>query len=208
MDSSLVHYGCGLCAPPTWRNFDSSPTLRLQRIPAIGRRVRVPGHPVFPRNIEYGDIVRGLPVQPGSARAIFCSHVLEHLALEDFRTALRNTLSYLRPGGVFRLVVPDLEVMARAYVDSADPGAALAFMQTSLLGHATRPRGAADVARSLFGAAHHLWMWDHKGMEAELRAAGFREVRRARFGDAEVPEFADVEEAGRFTLAVAMQCIR
>lgn len=208
MDASLIHYGCGLSAPPTWRNFDSSPTLRLQRLPLVGAHLRVPGHPTFPPNVEYGDIVRGLPVAPGSARAVYCSHVLEHLALDEFRAALANTLAYLRPGGIFRLVVPDLEVAARAYVESTDPGAAIAFLRWTLLGHTTRPRGAADMARSLFGAEHHLWMWDHKGMHAELVRAGFREVRRAEYGDSGEPAFGDVEDPQRFEGSVAMHCIR
>ncbi|HEX8242224.1 MAG TPA: hypothetical protein VF541_01965 [Longimicrobium sp.] len=31
-----AQYGCGPCAPAGWRNFDASPTLRLQRLPAAG----------------------------------------------------------------------------------------------------------------------------------------------------------------------------
>ena len=113
--SGYVQFGCGACAPATWTNFDASPTLRLQRIPLLGA-VLTRGGPRFPRGARYGDIVRGLPVEPGSCRAVYCSHVLEHLSLEDFRTALRNTFSCLRPGGIFRLVVPDFERLAREYL--------------------------------------------------------------------------------------------
>jgi hypothetical protein len=35
--SSHVHYGCGLAAPAEWTNFDTNPTLRLERLPFIGR---------------------------------------------------------------------------------------------------------------------------------------------------------------------------
>ena len=81
-----IQYGCGLSAPENWVNFDSSPTLRLQKIPLIGgiatRKVR------FPDNIKYGDIVKGLPNIPyNSCDGVYCSHVLEHLSLEDMRIA-------------------------------------------------------------------------------------------------------------------------
>src|SRR5437016_6228704 len=121
-----VQYGCGLCAPAGWVNFDVSPTLRLQKIPLLGRFV-THGGPTFPKNVRYGDIVRGLPVAPGSCAVIYCSHVLEHLSLADFRTALRRTYEYLHPGGVFRFVLPDLEKLARDYVDSSDARASITF---------------------------------------------------------------------------------
>jgi hypothetical protein len=38
MSSSLyVQYGCGLCTPNNWQNFDASPNLWLERFPVFGR---------------------------------------------------------------------------------------------------------------------------------------------------------------------------
>src|SRR5688572_1568936 len=119
-----VQYGCGFSAPRNWRNFDASPTLRAEKVPLLGRFV-AKNAARFPSNAEYGDIVRGLPVAPGSCRGIFASHVLEHLALDDMRVALTNTYLLLQPGGTFRLIVPDLEEMARRYLASTDDDAAL-----------------------------------------------------------------------------------
>ena len=94
-----IQYGCGLSAPENWKNFDSSPTLRLQKVPLLGKLVnKTP----FPSKVIYGDIVKGLPgIKDNSCDGVYCSHVLEHLSLEDFRIALRNTLNILKPGGYF-----------------------------------------------------------------------------------------------------------
>lgn len=208
MNPLYVHYGCGLCAPPGWRNFDASPTLRLQRLPLVGRFVRISGHPVFPRNVEYGDIVKGLPLAPGTCAGAYASHVLEHLALDDFRTAVRNTLRYLRPGGVFRLVVPDFEAMARAYVESPDPAACTELLSNARLGRTSRPRGVRGLLGQWLGSGFHLWMWDYKALAAELKSAGFREVRRAEFGDSGDPAFAAVEDAGRWEDSLGVHCVR
>jgi hypothetical protein len=67
----------------------------LQRLPIIGRAFQR-GSTVFPRDARHGDIVKGLPIPDGSADGVYASRVLEHLALEDFRAALRNTLSPTR----------------------------------------------------------------------------------------------------------------
>ena len=59
--------------------------------------------------MEYGDIVKGLPVDYASCKGIYCFHVLEHLSPDNFRIALGNTYKFLQPGGVFRFVLPDLQ---------------------------------------------------------------------------------------------------
>src|SRR5204863_7739419 len=122
-----VQFGCGLSAPSSWTNFDASPTLRLQRIPLLGR-IATYGRVRFPANVHRGDIVRGLPVEPASCRAVYSSHVLEHLALEDCRAALRNCWTILEPGGVFRFVIPDMEEGIRRYLASPGDAAAIEFI--------------------------------------------------------------------------------
>lgn len=196
--NQYVQYGCGFCAPSSWRNFDASPTLRLQRLPLIGRRFSSDQHPKFPANIEYGDIVEGLPVAAESCKAIYCSHVLEHLALDDLRVALNNTYSYLERDGIFRFVLPDLEKLARTYLDSDDVNASLWFMRQSYLGKESRPKGVKGLLRTWLGNSNHLWMWDFKAISVELEQAGFRKIRRAGFGDSQEPLFRDVEEPGRW----------
>lgn len=206
--NEYVQYGCGLSAPASWRNFDTSPTLRLQRLPLVGPRLHGKGLPLFPPNAEYGDIVKGLPVAAGSCRGIYCSHVLEHLALEDFRTALRNTHAYLREGGIFRFVLPDLKHLARVYVESDDPGASLVFMEQSMLGKPRRARGVGGLLRDWLGNSAHMWMWDYASMSAELERAGFRDIRRARFGDSADPHFHDVEDPGRWENCLGVECVK
>jgi hypothetical protein len=207
-NGKYVQYGCGLSAPSTWRNFDASPTLRLQRLPIIGQYFRGGPYPSFPANVEYGDIVKGLPVSPGSCKAVFCSHILEHLALDDFRAALRNTILYLAPGGTFRLVLPDLEHLSRSYLDSTDADAALKFMEDSNLGRKNRAAGLGGILREWLGHSSHLWMWDFKAISRELEAAGFREIRRAEFGDSAEQRFKEVEDHDRWLDCLGVECIK
>ena len=126
-----IQYGCGLSAPMGWRNFDASPTLRFERLPVIGR-FYTKNDIRFPMNVEYGDIVKGLPIEINSCKGIYCSHILEHLSLNDFRIALKNTYRILQPGGVFRLVLPDLEYYINQYHNNNSTDAALLFMQETL----------------------------------------------------------------------------
>lgn len=200
-----VQYGCGFCAPKGWMNFDASPTLKFERIPLVGR-LYTKNIRRFPENVHYGDIVAGLPLAADSCAGIFCSHVLEHLALESFERALRHTFSYLQPGGVFRLVVPDLAQLAHAYVSDTSESAAFRFMEASGLGRGKRSRGLIGFTKDWLGNTGHLWLWDEKAMESRLRQHGFKDIRRAAFGDSQDPRFKEVEDRERFQGCLAMQC--
>jgi SAM-dependent methyltransferase len=205
--SEYVQYGCGFCAPESWLNFDASPTLRFERIPLLGR-LYTRNAERFPRNVQYGDIVKGLPISEGACRGIYCSHVLEHLAFDDLRVALRNTYTYLQPGGVFRLVVPDLERLVKIYLTDERAEAAVRFMQSSGLGTVRRPRSLLAAVSAWLGNSAHLWMWDEKSMTHELERQGFTQIRRAAFGDAGDNRFHEVEQADRFIDALCIQCVK
>jgi hypothetical protein len=203
-----VQYGSGLHAPISWRNFDCSPTLLLQSFPIIGRLFVTKVHPLFPENVEYGDIVKGLPIRLQTCKSIYCSHVLEHLALEDLRTALVNTYSYLSIGGLFRFVIPDLETLARIYLQSDDPNASIVFMEQSFLGKKSRARGLGEFLREWLGHSAHLWMWDFKAIASELEQVGFVDIRRAEFGDSLDPHFRDVEQRGQWNNCLGVECAK
>jgi SAM-dependent methyltransferase len=205
MTSDLhAQYGCGFSAPAGWRNFDASPTLRFERLPVLGK-LYTKNQSRFPANVEYGDIVAGLPLPAASCAAVYASHVLEHLCLTDFRVALGNTLRLLRPNGTFRLVVPDLEASIKRYIASPDAGAAEAFLRETSLGIERRARGVRGVAEAVLGHSPHLWMWDYKALERELQQAGFVDVKRCGFGDSPDPMFSLVEAPDRFQDAVAAE---
>lgn len=206
--AEYVQYGCGFSAPASWRNFDASPTLRIQKAPLIGKIIGPRFKPIFPEDVEYGDVVKGLPVQPKSCKGIYCSHILEHLALEDMRTALRNTYSYLREGGTFRFVLPDLEYFIREYQKNENYDAASVFMRDTYLGLDQRDRSLMAPVRHLLGNSKHLWMWDYKNMAHELGNAGFRNIRRAYFGDSPDANFKDVEAEERWTHCLGVECVR
>ena len=202
-----VQFGCGLCAPQSWANFDAGPAFSLQRkLPFLRPFLVRQGFPDYPRNVQYGDVIKGLPVATGSASAVYSSHVLEHLTLAETRTTLRNIFRYLRPGGIFRFVVPDLEFYARNYITSPNSEAAVRFMQETMLGEEHTPRGLHAMPRAIFGRSRHLWMWDFKSFAHELQEAGFVDVRRASIGDSPDPRFAEVEEADRWENCLGIEC--
>lgn len=201
-----VHYGCGLSTAVGWHNYDASPTLYLQRLPLAGALFRRAVRPRFPADARFGDVLRRLPHADNSVDFVYCSHVLEHLCLQDLRAALRETDRILRPGGVFRGVLPDLDADARNYLDSASEDACSQFMRTTALGQSDRNRGPLGFLKDLLGNSRHLWMWDFKGLRAELTRAGFVEIRRAVHGDAAHSSYLTVEQRDRWEGCLGFEC--
>lgn len=207
--AQYVHYGCGITAPDGWTNFDVSPTLRLQRLPFVGKGLlQYFKRPIFPDNVRYGDVVSGLPIDAQSCQGIYCSHVLEHLTLEDCRIALRNTFGYLQPGGIFRMVLPDMKFIAQKYVDAQSPTASHDFMKDAHLGRKVRRRTPVGMLIDAFGNSIHLWMWDFESLSIELENVGFQSVRRAQFNDSADDRFLEVEEFGRWENCLGIECVR
>lgn len=203
---AMINFGCGLSTAHGWTNYDASPSLRLQRMPLFGFIAQALIKPRFPDQVIYGDIVKGLPEAAGSADHVYCSHVLEHLSLEECRVALIEVFRILKPGGVFRAVLPDLEADVRNYLADQSADACSAFMRVTCLGYEQRPQGLIGRLRALLGNSQHLWLWDYKGIAAELESAGFIDIRRAAFNDSLHPEFVAVEDRSRWHGCLGFEC--
>jgi SAM-dependent methyltransferase len=206
MGCIYIQYGCGLDAPEEWLNYDASPTLHIQRIPWLSRVIRMGVH--FPKNTLSGDIVKGLPLNDQSADAIYCSHVLEHLSLYDFKKALVNTHKILKPGGLFRLVVPDFEQLVTDYQQDSSNLAAETFMRNTGIAVEIRARNFIGFIREYLGNSRHLWLWDYSSLVHYLEQTGFSQIRRAQYGDSELSAYTIVENVDRWNGSLGIECRR
>jgi SAM-dependent methyltransferase len=91
----LLNIGCGRVFAPGWINLDVEPASP---------------------DVHRWDARRGLPFAAGEIDAVYHAHLLEHLDAHAGQRFLRECARVLRPGGVLRVVVPDLEGIARAYL--------------------------------------------------------------------------------------------
>lgn len=70
------------------------------------------------------NLLRGIPFGDNSFDLVYHSHVLEHFAKDDGETLISECYRVLKPGGVLRIAVPDLEIIARNYLKFLDEGLA------------------------------------------------------------------------------------
>jgi len=204
-DELYVQYGCGFSAPEGWLNFDASPTLRFEKLPLIGK-LYTKNSKRFPRNVYYGDVVKGLPIESGTAVAVYCSHVLEHLALDEFRAAMKETYRILQNGGTFRFVLPDFELFAKQYSNDPSPDALFTFMKGTSLGREKANTSLKSFILAWLGKSDHQWMWDYKAIQKELTQVGFCDIRRRHYGDSDNPVYNAVEDKERWENCLGVEC--
>jgi SAM-dependent methyltransferase len=235
MNRKVVNLGCGPKVSPhpdvmnvdwsIYLRFRSSPTLRwLPPLVLKGERLR--RYQSLPPNIVVHDLTRGIPLPDESADVVYHSHVLEHIDREKVAAFQAEVRRVLKPGGVQRVVVPDLEILVRRYLASLEVARAAARNGSGapsahdasvcdLLEQGVRKEAAA--ARSLtgwkrrlytriFGDARsrgetHQWMYDSENLTAILRDSGFREIGIVAFDRSRVPGWEayglDVDSEGR-----------
>lgn len=68
------------------------------------------------KSVKKVNLLQRLPFNQGTAELVYSSHFLEHIPYSKVKDFLSEILRILKPGGVIRIVLPDLEEMANNYL--------------------------------------------------------------------------------------------
>ena len=127
-----ANLGCGSQICPDWINIDLVRTG--------------PG-------VVAHDLSTGIPLPDASCEVVYHSHVLEHLRRSDAQFFMRECFRVLKPGGILRVAVPDLEQICRQYLLALDrvlaKGAHAAcdyeWIMLELFDQTVRPQSGGDM---------------------------------------------------------------
>lgn len=208
-DGPRLHLGCGTHIVPGWVNIDGSWNARAAKFPGLrtalatlrlipAEAARVP----WTADVLCRDLTSRLPFADGSVSAIYSSHLLEHLYLEEADALLRDCARVLRPGGVIRVVVPDLRAIVQEYLSrprAPDEEPAADRLNERLLLR-TRRRAAHGFPFSLYASKDlhsHKWMYDSDSLRWHLRRAGLAEIAEHPCRESRIADIAAIEQASR-----------
>ena len=193
-----LNIGCGTAGIAGWVNIDNSPSILLSRLP-FGRRIfRTPD---WPGDVRRADVRKRIPFPDSSVSCIYSSHTFEHFTYEESRAVARECFRVLRPGGILRIVVPDLEILVRDYLsDHSDPLASHNFVSRLLL--------TASLRDIVHAGAHHKQMFDARSLAHMLQEAGFLAPERRVFGSSRIVNIEEIELESRRSESLYVETVR
>lgn len=204
MEQLKVNLGCGNRTPEGWVNVDYAFGARLAKIPffrAINKKIGL-FQMDWDDRIKIHDLRRTFPFDNGSVDVVYTSHTLEHFSKQDGEHFLGECHRVLRPGGILRVVVPDLEAIVSDYISgkiSADM-----FLDELYVVSDTSGMG---FFKKLFAnqiAFPHKCMYDIRTMLSRLRQIGFQAESRAAF-ESDITDIRQIETEGRTKNAVIVE---
>lgn len=68
------------------------------------------------------NLLAGVPFEDNSFDLVYHSHVLEHFNEDDGKAFMKECIRVLKPGGVVRIAIPDLEKIVREYLLTLEKG--------------------------------------------------------------------------------------
>jgi predicted SAM-dependent methyltransferase len=92
----MLNLGCGRRFHPDWVNVDIMP-----QGPSVVR----------------ADVSDGIPFADDHFDAVYHSHMIEHIRVQDVQRFLVECRRVLKPGGILRIATPDLERLCAAYLE-------------------------------------------------------------------------------------------
>ena len=174
-----LHWGCGMKHHVGWTNIDGWAAPSVDYI---------------------HDMRKPLPLAENSVSMIFTEHVLEHFSHTDGSRIVRDFHRILQPGGIVRIIVPDLEIFIERYTaEDSD------FMRDTWTSCETR----AEVVNTVFYEHFHRAIYDYGMLRLTLKKAGFTDVRKAGFRDSKEVELnLDTDENSRIDCSMYVEAIK
>jgi len=212
-----LHIGCATITPPGWINLDGSwnaglaQHLFIRRVLKLLRIVPVDKSTIqWSKDILIHDVRKGLPFCDNYLNAVYSSHLLEHLYCEEAKSLLRECFRTLKPGGIIRLVVPDLCSIVFKYIQERqskpeaqdDKELSPADRLCQRLGMRPQAPPQGNLLYRFYTTIKefhsHKWMYDKESLVRRLLEVGFINVSGMSFLESEIPGIEEVERKDRF----------
>jgi hypothetical protein len=155
------------------------------------------------------DLVKGIPAADNSLDVVYHSHMLEHLTYAEGIEFTHACFRVLRPGGLLRVLVPDLELWSKNYVY----GNQFFFDEYRRIGLENNkdlyPTNGAVFMGMLHNHGHKMG-YDFETLVSVLSRSGFEKIRRTLVQDSDLPDIQTVEPyfPGKALETLCVECYK
>lgn len=166
----MLNVGCGTDYKKGWINIDNNSDHNIKKL-----------------DVNW-DLRNPLPIDDNSVDFIFNEHFVEHLSPDEARVALTDLMRVLKPGGIMRVAMPDLESVINDYLNvplDKDPVIKefnMDFIQTK-----------AEWINMSFRWWGHQWLYDWDELVRRFHEIGYDDVKRRKLRQSKYPELRGLE---------------
>jgi SAM-dependent methyltransferase len=202
-----LNLGSGDHTPEGWTHVDYALGARFAKLPLfswINRRLKM-FNIDWDTKIQLHDLTTRFPWTDSSVDHIYSSHTLEHFSRSDGRHFLSECHRVLKPGGIIRIVVPDLRLLVDRYLEGeirAD-----SFVDEMAVGYDCESDGFLKQRIAPLMRFPHKCMYDSESLLALMSELGFRVSSKKAF-ESDISDIESVERSGRAGGAVIVEGTR
>ena len=147
-----------------------------------------------------------MPLPNGSCETVFCSHMVEHVPHVRLENIFLEFNRVLAPSGIVRILTPDIERIARAYVErdanffrkakeedeSLRTDLGLGGMFVNFIVSPGQDTALFNRGLNEFIAGYaHIYAYDFEMLRILLERTGFGDVRRKRFCESVYADYSE-----------------
>lgn len=169
-DRVMLNIGCGTDYKDGWINIDNNSDDNIEKV-----------------DLNW-DLRNPLPFNDGSIDFIFNEHFIEHLTVEEAQKSIKDFMRVLKPGGVMRIAMPDLEDVIELYNDKN-------WRKRPVIKNHNMEfvRTRAELVNMSFSWWGHKWLYDWEELVRRLKDAGCTKMTRCTFGKSKYKELKGLE---------------
>jgi len=157
----------------------------------------------------YLDATRRWPLEDGACSRVYADNVIEHLPLRAGRAMLAEAYRCLQPGGVIRLVTPDIRKHVELYLTGSPEVREEVGSYYKQLGLTVEH--PVDLVRIPIGSfGHHTgYVYDFATLRKELEAAGFTGVVSCELNESAHEDLVGIDQrSGESAVQMAVEATR
>jgi predicted SAM-dependent methyltransferase len=208
----MINLGCGFTGHNDWINVDWGVLSIINKFPVLKKVIFslniVPKNynRTWPKNLRLINLRKRFPFSDNSIDYIYTAHFIEHLEKHEAIKLFKQCYRSLKPGGTIRILVPDLDIVSRQYIESDDKIRKVEILNNHFYGLIEKK----DVAPTfyermlLWFARGHKWLYNFEYMKRNLMLAGFEDqkIKRCQFQQGETPNIDFLDNYPDHTLYV------
>jgi len=150
-------------------------------------------------SVSYLDATKPFPFSDMTFEYVYAEHMIEHVAYEDAALMIVECFRVLQPGGVLRIVTPNLDAILRSYSDTptAQATAYLQWMTKTFVPDAPAS-SASYVINAMFRLWGHQFIYDLQSLSTLFAKAGFANITLCSIDHSSYPLLRNLSNASRY----------